>query len=454
MNYLMKAVVLVFFISPHICNDQVNNIILQKYINEGIENNLAMKNENLSIKQEIEKLNQIKSLFYPNIALNSSYSLAHGGRSIDIPTGDLMNPVYSILNQLVQGANFPSISNTSEPFLASNYQDSRFSFVLNVLNTDIYYNYRAQKKYISVMKAKKEVFENELKKNISIAYYSYLQTLENINILYLNRNTLEQVKKYNESLLKNGISTKEIIYDSNYEISLLDLQISEAQKNITVAKKYFNSLLNKELTSDIEIDSTIFSDECIKNLLVLKSSYVNNKKSEVEEIENLIDLKKITVSRYKKNMFVPKITSANNTGFQGYKFKFNTDQFYTYAQINFQWSLFSGGEKRAKLRAAKLDLQIAQNKYQDILKQLEFEEDKCYEELIVALKKYENAKVALLQSQEAFKISFNKYQHGQVLWVDFIKRQNNYLASQIQLSVMKYDVMMKYINYQKSKENL
>ncbi|MBK8196580.1 MAG: TolC family protein [Lewinellaceae bacterium] len=74
--------------------------ILDEYIRTGMTNNLALQQQNLDLRKAQEAIRQSKSLFYPTLQFNANYTRATGGRNIDFPIGDLMNPVYSNLNQL------------------------------------------------------------------------------------------------------------------------------------------------------------------------------------------------------------------------------------------------------------------------------------------------------------------------------------------------------------------
>ena len=76
--------------------------ILDNYIKFALENNLTIKQNNLSIDEAEKALKIAKGLFMPEIKLQSRYTFAQGGRIIEFPIGDLLNPVYGTLNQLLQ----------------------------------------------------------------------------------------------------------------------------------------------------------------------------------------------------------------------------------------------------------------------------------------------------------------------------------------------------------------
>ncbi|NJO25856.1 MAG: TolC family protein, partial [Bacteroidia bacterium] len=52
------------------------------------------------MENSLVALKEARSLFLPTTWFETQYTLANGGRTIDIPVGNLMNPVYKTLNQL------------------------------------------------------------------------------------------------------------------------------------------------------------------------------------------------------------------------------------------------------------------------------------------------------------------------------------------------------------------
>src|SRR3954453_4253982 len=85
-----------------------------QYLQEALGNNLVLKEKKLSLEKSILALKESKSYFLPTTWLDGQYTVAKGGRSIDLPIGDLLNPVYTSLNQLTHGSNFPQVKNVSE----------------------------------------------------------------------------------------------------------------------------------------------------------------------------------------------------------------------------------------------------------------------------------------------------------------------------------------------------
>jgi outer membrane protein len=91
-----RFLITLFFLSQWITAQS----ILQEYINEGLMNNLALQQKEAGYRQSLQTLREAKGLFYPAVSLNARYTVSEGGRVIEFPVGDMLNPVYTTLNQL------------------------------------------------------------------------------------------------------------------------------------------------------------------------------------------------------------------------------------------------------------------------------------------------------------------------------------------------------------------
>ena len=147
--------------------------ILDQYIAEGLQNNQQLLQESLAVTSSQLALSESKGLFLPTVNLQSDYTLADGGRTINFPIGDLLNPVYSTLNQMTGTDQFPTIENVNEQFFPNNFHDTKIRVIQPLFNSDIYYNQKAQQQLLKASEAKKAAYEEELKKEIKVAYYNY-----------------------------------------------------------------------------------------------------------------------------------------------------------------------------------------------------------------------------------------------------------------------------------------
>ena len=420
------------------------SVILEGYVREGLANNLALRQESFEISRVTESLNQAKSLFYPRVAFNPTYSLAAGGRRLEFPVGDLLNPAYKALNQLTGADRFPTnIENVNQLLAPNNFHDTKISVNYALFNTDIQYNYLIQKQLVSAQEARKLVVTNELRYTIATAYYQYLQTLDAIHILENSRSVLTELARLNEKLVSNNVATKEVVTSARYELSKVDQQLAVAQKNRETARAYFNFLLNHDLQTSIDVDSSLTKilPESKENLSDLQQTALHGRQ-EVTQLTSTLNAAQTAVKLNEANAKIPNVYVGANTGFQGYGYTFQ-NQAYVVAQVGLQWDLFRGYEKRSKIQQAKIQTNALQTRLAEVQRQIQLQVLQAYYELDAATESLAATQSGMVNADQTFRVIDSKYRNGQSLLIEYLRYQNDRLTAQLQHSLARMDVLVK-----------
>ena len=425
------------------------NGILEQYIQESLKSNLQLKQEQLNIEKSLAGLYQSRSLFFPQLSFNTSYTLANGGRKITIPVGDLMNPVYSTLNQLTGNDNFPQIENSTTQFLPNNFHDTKLRVIQPLFNSDIYYGYKAQKELISVQHAQKNAYENQLRFSVTSAYLLYLQSEEAISILDATKNFLHELVRFNEKLYLNDKVTRDVLLSSQYELTKIDQQLSEAEKNNQSALSYFNFLLNRDWTSEIIKDTLMISPVQNESIQTLAQQAWENRE-ELKQLQGASRVNDALVSMANSNKFLPQLSAVADIGYQGFHYQFDDEQRYALVQFNLAWDLFKGGEKKSKLRQYQFDQQILENKLEQTRRQIELEVIQAYNELTAAEKSFVASQAGVESAEKAFHIMNVKYREGKAVLIELMDAKNKLTLSQLSLSVNRFELLRKEAALQKA----
>ncbi|GAB4028299.1 TolC family protein [Spirosoma koreense] len=418
--------------------------VLDAYIHEGLANNLALKQESFEISRVTESINQAKSLFYPRIAFNPTYSVAAGGRRLEFPVGDLLNPAYKTLNQLIGTDRFPTnIENVNQLLAPNNFHDTKLTVQYALFNTDIQYNYLIQKQLLSAQEARKRVVENELRYNIATAYYQYLQTLDAIRIFENSRKVLNELARLNEKLVSNNVATKEAVTSARYEISKVDQQLAVAEKNRESARAYFNFILNRELTAAVDVDSSLTKilPESKETLADLQQTALRGRQ-EITQLTNSLNAARTAVKLNEANAKIPNVYIGGNTGFQGFGYTFQ-NQAYLVAQVGLQWDLFRGYEKRSKIQQAKIQTDALRTKLTETQRQIQLQVLQAYYDLDAANESLAATQSGVINADQTFRVIDSKYRNGQSLLIEFLRYQNDRLTAQLQHLVARTDVLVK-----------
>ncbi|UII31167.1 TolC family protein [Fulvivirga ulvae] len=423
--------------------------ILDDYVAIGKENNLALKQEDFMLSKSIEALREAKGLFMPSVYFNASYTLANGGRTIDIPIGDLLNPVYATLNGLTNSQDFPTdMPNASEQLLPNKFHDTRLEFRLPIFNTDIYYNYKAKSSLISVQQAQRDTYEKELEKEIKTGYYQYLQTLEVLNIYDSTETVLKELVKVNESLVKNNKATSDAVYNAQYELSDLYSKKAEAYRQHQLAKSYFNFLLNRELSDSIYTDPEIIlfaktTDEPES----LQEQAIQNRE-ELRQVQYGIEASQYIV-KLNKGSKLPNLSVGGAAGFQGFGYDFDSKQDYRLLQFNLSVPLYTGKRNDSKIQQATIEVDRMHAREQELRQQIRVQVADAYRNLQAAQSMVDARAAGAKSAAESFKIIKRKYEESKVILVEYLDARTKFTNSQISLAIAQYNVLIREAELQR-----
>jgi outer membrane protein len=417
--------------------------LLDKYIEMGLSGNLALQQQRFLLDESLQALREARGMFLPSVSLEARYSRAGGGRIIDIPIGDMVNPVYRTLNQLLMLHGFPGdfptdIPNESIPFLRETEHETKLRIIQPVFQPAVYYNLKIKKDLSEIERAKLLVFKRQLVADIKNAYYNYLKTLQVKRLLDNNRELLEEGVRLSESLFKNHKVTEEVVFRSRAELSGLEQHRAEAEKNMRLAASYFNFLLNRPLDTEIEVTpgnhKPVFKTYDFETLVA--RSLEN--RGEFRQVRGAIDAAHHTAGLHRSS-FLPTVTAVFDYGFQGEKYSFTGADDYWMGSLVLSWNLFRGGQdaarkKQALYREKQLEAQQAQ-----LENQVRLQVKEAYHNVEVAKKAVISSEETLKSCKQAFFIVSRKYKEGMVPQIEYIKAQNDHTNAGINRIIAVYD---------------
>ncbi|KPM48494.1 TolC family protein [Jiulongibacter sediminis] len=440
----MKKLLTLLFL-PFLANAQ--SAILENYIQEGLSSNLALKQQRLEIEKSLRAIDEAKSNLYPKIAFAPNYTVAAGGRKIDFPIGDLLNPVYGTLNQLTQSNEFPILDNQQIQFLPHNFHETKLTFQLPLFNSDIKYGIQVKTELANSEEAKRKLLEYELKYQIEAAYYQYLQSLEAIKIYNQSGDFLQEYLDFNNRLVEKDAALKDVIYSSEYEINKLDGEKATARKNSKVAAAYFNFLINRKAESMIEADTLMLMTSLSKSLADLQLSALQ-KRPEFEQIRTGQQVNNSLLLMQQKNAVLPSFFIGGNLGFQGFGYTFK-DQGYALAQIGLNWDLFHGKEKKHKIEQTKIQQHILQTKESEIQQQIKMQVAQAWFEFKGAQENLEASEKALESTQKLLNMVEKKYKNDSALYIEVLKAQNDHQVASLTASLARFNLRLKKAELEK-----
>lgn len=407
--------------------------ILDRYIQEALESNLALKERNLSYAQSIAALREAKGLYLPQVSFNASYTLAGGGRLIAFPVGDLLNPVYQSLNGLTGENRFQNIENVNEQLAPNDFHETKIRVIQPLFNSDIYFNYQASKALTRMKDAEREAYKQELIKELKVAYFKYLQTESVIEIYDETEDLLKEILRVNQRLVENDKATYDAVYSAEFELSKLAQSMAEAQRDRTLARSYFNFLLNKELKEPIRIDSMLQTEGLLEQLEILETQALAQRR-ELVQISYAQDAnaKQVALNQYQ---FLPKVNAVLDVGYEGFGYTFDNNQDIWLAQFSLTWDLFKGGRNKARREQSEIQGKVLQNQEQSLRQQIQLQVQEAYYQVLASRAAVDAAQAGVKSSGDVFRLIQRKYQEDQASLLELQDARTKYTQSRLNLAV-------------------
>lgn len=423
--------------------------VLPDYIKEGLESNLSLKQKEAGYEKSIQVLKEAKSWFYPQVSLNARYSLADGGRLIEFPVGDWLNPVYSTLNALTGTSNFPDVENETFQFLRPHEHETKIQVIQPLINTDIHFNKKIKLGMMLAEKTDLDAYKRHLVKEIKVSYYNVLKSIQLLEFLQNTKRLAEENLRVNEKLFQNNKLTRDKIFRAVAELSKIEQQIAVAEKDNKIASAYFNFLLNRPLDSEILIENEVETILLlsIDNMTIATENALERR----EEISKLGILEDISATAVRMNQMkrLPEILLAADYGFQGARYRFTGEDDFVIASAVLRWNLFHGFQNRHQIRQSQIDERIIRSKKEEAKELVKLEVIQSWYELQAVSRAVTSAEKEYEATRLAFEIVDKQYNTGMVSLLEYLDARTTMVGAGTNKITSRYEYLSKMAEYER-----
>jgi len=450
-NYYSRKFVLIFFcwiLSLHAIFSQNQ---LDKYIEEGISNNIVLKQKQISLDKALYSLKIATSYFFPSIGLEGNYTSGEGGRNISFPVGDIINPVYQTLNQLTQSNRFPRLENVKIDFFPFHYYDVKLRTSMPLINTDLIFNRNIQSGQVALQEYEVDVYKRELVKEIKTAFYNYLSAISGEKIYRDALSVAEEGKRVNESLYKHGQGLPVYILRSESEIEEIKSQITEANNNVQKSKRYFNFILNRDLDEEINVSFNI-PLKISEVDSILASEIDLTKREELRMLETGISINQSVLSM-KKSFWIPKVSAFLDLGAQDQIWNYNSDSRYYLFGFQLSIPIFEAFRNHYNIDNAELEVENSRLISELTKKQIKLSQSIARTDLIAARQNYDTAVKNLEAAGSYEKLIANGYKEGANTFIETVDARTQLTRASLMLNINTNKVLAALANFEREIAN-
>lgn len=397
------------------------------------EKNLQIKIAERTYQSAKADYNQSNALFLPNI------NVSHTGIST---TNPLMAFGSKLNQEILTMADFnPALLN--DPAKTQNFA-TKFEIQQPLINVDGLFERKAAKSKMEAYQLQTERTKEYLELEVSKAYmqlqlaYRAVKVLEKANVT--GKANLKLVDNY----FKQGMLQKTDLLNVQVRVNEIANQQQYAKSNVQNASDYLAFLLNEDNNGKIykpseELDNAIVIEE-------INTSLSDNRKDIQAMSKSSEAYAKMLQSS--KMAFLPRLNAFGSYELYDKNFLGTAAKGYLVgAQLS--WNVFDGYKSIGKFQKAKAESQKAEVEKDQYKKQSQLELNKTNRQLKDAENKVNLSKLALEQSQEAYRIRQNRFTQGLEKTTDLLQSETQTIQKELEhlQSVFEYNFTKQYLQF-------
>jgi outer membrane protein len=415
--------------------------------------NLELDGAGARVAQRVAALDQARALYLPSLDFSGRYTRADGGRTIDIPVGDLLNPVYASLNQIAGAARFSTVQNEQINFQRTREQDTSLAFTQPLYDPRITAGRAAAQSQYEAAAAGRVALAGRIERDMREAYYKWLQSRVQIGILEATSELASENRRVNDSLYRNGKITRDLVFRA--EADELEVQQSQlgAHNSERLAQSYVNLLRDAPFDRPLPVTAVDNADiESLRSglaqraaqpamdLHALQTTAVEHR-SELAQLD-AVQTAAAASERLARAAFKPKLSFALDVGTQGESYGFSSDDRYLLASLVVKFNLFAGGADQAGVTGARAALREARANRDLEEQQIRLQVQQSLQDLDLATASLETAAKRVEAADGAFRIASRKRDLGQINQAEFIDSRRAMTDAQLNLNVTRFAALI------------
>jgi outer membrane protein len=398
-------------------------------------NNSQLKAKEFNLQAANAEWQEAKALFGPTIGASVQYTLAFGGRTIDLPIGDLMNPVYSKLNELTQTNSFPQIENTAIQFLPNNFYDAKIRATQPIYYPDLIINKDVRAATINLKELEKKAYKRQISKESMDAYFQYLMAKEAIGIYKASDTLLQEAKRITESMIKNGIATPLALARIENQLATIQAYTVDglAVSENAAAALRFTIGISEETAIPI-ISLSPLPDTILQ---------VPNLREDIKQLENARSIYNYGIVK-EKQFYLPRIGAFVDLGSQDFNFGL---QPYILGGLNLEINLYDHKRHKHKIDQYKAQLSANDELLTHSQKQISLLQKVSYTNLVSTVRQAHIIKSRIPMSRKVFYDALRRYKEGNGQYLEIIDAQSQVMQVDIQYNIARLKAWQRWSEY-------
>lgn len=418
-------------------------------VEQTLEANLEIARSEAEVAGRLAEIDEARARFRPTLDFTSRYTRAEGGRTFELPVGDLLNPVYAALNATA-GTSFAPIENQTVKFLRPTEQDTRLTMTQALYDGRNAPALAASRDLHRSATASLAALRARLVRDVKQGYYALVAARDGEAILEHALDLARDNVRTTESLFTNGKVTRDYVLRADADRLALEQQKRAATSAVTLATSYLNLLRKAPLDTavpQVAIDPESaarararLAERTGGTTLAHLTDYATERRPELAALAAALAASGEQES-IARAAFKPRVFLSVDAGSQGERYRFGADDRYVQASVVVQFKAFSGGADTARVASSRAATDALRAERDQTALGIQLDVQRALEALDVAAASLDTAAQRAAAADAAFAIVRRKRDLGQVNQTEFLDARNALTDAQLNLSRTRADAL-------------
>ncbi|MBA3854210.1 MAG: hypothetical protein C0503_07330 [Gemmatimonas sp.] len=410
---------------------------LDDYVREGLRQNLGIRQQALQVQRADAALREARGNFLPSATVNARYTNV-SGRVVNL--GELINPAFAALNQLIGAPQFPTDIDLRLPLK----QETAVRVAQPIFQAEIYSGYRAASAARQVQEASFGANERQLASEIRAGYVNHAKALRLLELRVATRALLEEQVRVISRLVEAGRATPDALSRARAELSESQQRESEAQQLADASRQNFNLIVGRPI--DAEVQAVPAEDLALDALPTLESA-LQSALVEREELRALDAGKRAADAQASvaRGSYLPNLAVALDYGVQGNEYRFRSDADFALVSVVASWNLFNGGRDAARVQQAQLDAERIALQGQDARRGIELQVRLAWQAAAVAKQAIETAAAQEAAADRTYQLVSRRYEEGLASSLELSEARVQRTAAQLNAVFTTHDYYLRRV---------
>ena len=397
------------------------------------DKNLQIKIANQDFKSAQADYRQSNAIFLPSI------SASHTA----IATTNPLMAFGSKLNQEVLTASDFNPALLNNPARTKNFA-TKIEVLQPLINVDGIYGRQAAKVKMEAFSLQTERTKEYLELEVNKAFMELQLGYKAVTVLEKANKTAEANLKLIENYFKQGILQKTDLLSVQVRVNEIKNQLQYAKSNVQNASDYLALLLNED--SSNKVYKPI---EELENAIVIETinTTLSSNRKDIQAMDKSNEAYGKMLQSSKMN-FLPRLNAFGSYElYDDRLFGTSAKGYLVGAQLS--WTLFDGFKSIGKMEKSKAEFQKSEIETQQYKAKSQLELNKTNRQLKDAENKVNLSKLALEQSQEAYRIRSNRFTQGLEKTTDLLQSETQMFQKELEFlqAVFEYNFTQNYLQF-------